>query len=126
MSESDHPDAQAPLLDETVIAGLQDLVEADPTLIDDLLETFEEQAPQLLAQIREGLATTDAELVRRAAHTLKGSSANLGASTLADLASQVERVGKDGLAADPSALVDQIEALLPRVGAALREWAQAA
>ena len=33
-------------------------------------------------------------------------------------------IGK--LAADPSALVDQIEALLPRVGAALREWAQAA
>ena len=49
-----------------------------------------------LADMRAALAAGDAEDLRRAAHTLKGSSASLGANDLADACRDVETAARDG------------------------------
>ena len=48
---------------------------------------------QLVAR-RDALAEGDPQVVERAAHTLKGASANLGATTLADLCGELEALGR--------------------------------
>jgi HPt (histidine-containing phosphotransfer) domain-containing protein len=66
-----------------VIQELLDLGDGgDPELLIDLIEMFLEDSPQKMAAIGEGLETGDWEMVERAAHSLKGSSGNLGAIRL--------------------------------------------
>lgn len=68
-----------------VIQELLDLSDGgDPELLIDLIEMFLEDSPIKMAAIQEGLETTDWEMVERAAHSLKGSSGNLGAVRLQD------------------------------------------
>jgi HPt (histidine-containing phosphotransfer) domain-containing protein len=49
-----------------------------------------------LAQLRQALEGGDTESVTREAHTLKSSSANVGAMTLSAVARQVELAGRNG------------------------------
>ena len=53
--------------------------DGDPELLVDLIRMFLEDAPQKLAAIESAFAGGDLEQVERAAHSLKGSSGNLGA-----------------------------------------------
>lgn len=55
-----------------------------------LLEIYEADAPNLLADIRQAIADGDFDGLRFAAHSLKSSSATLGASRLATLCQQLE------------------------------------
>jgi two-component system sensor histidine kinase/response regulator len=71
-----------------------------PDIVGQLIELFVESTPPLLDELREGAESGDGEAVRRAAHKLKGSCQNIGASFMADLADNLEQAA----AADPSAL----------------------
>ncbi|MBC8078000.1 MAG: response regulator [Chloroflexales bacterium] len=74
----------APLvLDRTTLDRLQDEIGgSDPSFVADLIDTFLVEAPQLLADIRMAITSDSAVVVQRAAHTLKGTSALLGACAL--------------------------------------------
>src|SRR5262249_11098176 len=61
------PPAQAPLDREALLAR----VAHDAELLRELSDLFREDAPRLLADIRDGVAAGDADRVCRAAHTLK-------------------------------------------------------
>ena len=50
-----------------------------------------------MAAMRGALADANVEEFRRAAHSLKSNSANLGAMTLAALAKELEMMGKAGI-----------------------------
>jgi CheY-like chemotaxis protein len=73
---------------------------------------YRESAPQLLTDIRQGVEDGDAERTRRAAHTLKSSSANLGATALASLSKRLEDQARSADLAGVNALVGQIESKL--------------
>jgi PAS domain S-box-containing protein len=62
-----------------------------PEIIEQLVELFADSTPPLLAELREGSARGDGDAVRRAAHKLKGSCQNIGASWLATLATDIEQ-----------------------------------
>ncbi len=62
-----------------------------PEIVDQLIELFEDSTPPLLRELREGVAAGDAETVRRAAHKLKGSCQNIGASGMAAQVAELER-----------------------------------
>jgi len=62
-----------------------------PEIVDQLIELFEDSTPPLLQELRDGVDAGDQESVRRAAHKLKGSCQNVGASFMATLASALER-----------------------------------
>ncbi|HWK26813.1 MAG TPA: response regulator [Solirubrobacter sp.] len=71
-----------------------------PELVDELVELFVQSTPPLLAELRASAAGGDRDAVRRAAHTLRGASQNVGAAFLARLASDIEATGE----AEPAAL----------------------
>jgi CheY-like chemotaxis protein len=65
-----------------------------PDVLDKAINIYLDTAPQLLHSLRIGLDTRDAAAVHRAAHSLKSSSANLGALELAALCKELETMGR--------------------------------
>jgi HPt (histidine-containing phosphotransfer) domain-containing protein len=61
-----------------------------------LLQTFIDDSKLRIDELRQALNESNADGVRRAAHSLKGSSGNLGANSLAALCLTVESQSKDG------------------------------
>lgn len=72
-------------LDEAVLDALQDVMEQDYPL---LLDTFLSDSRARLTQLQQA---TDADGLAQAAHSLKGSSSNMGALRLAELCRQMEQ-----------------------------------
>lgn len=79
---------------------LEQLRELDPTggfgVARQILETYREDSGQYVSNIDQAFATGDTEALWRAAHSLKSSSANVGAELLSDLLRQLEQLGKVG------------------------------
>ena len=110
------------LIDKTTFDELRDT--AGPEFVAELVATFLEEAPTMLADLRSARAAGDADVFRRAAHSLKSNSAPVGAMGVSLLARRLER---EGLAADASrdaAAIDALEAAYQRAAAALQELAR--
>jgi HPt (histidine-containing phosphotransfer) domain-containing protein len=61
-----------------------------------------------LQQIEEAVAAGDADGLRRTAHTLKSSSANVGAEALSGIFRQLEALGKEGRLAEANSLLGEM------------------
>ncbi|HRD84641.1 MAG TPA: Hpt domain-containing protein [Rubrivivax sp.] len=108
-----------PLIDVATLAELKETAGAD--FVDELAQTFAEEAPGLLASLRTARAQGDADTFRRAAHSLKSNSHTFGAVQLGALARALEL---GGLSADPAqdlAAIDKLTALCGHTMAALKE-----
>ena len=110
------------IIDKAVFKELRDNAGAD--FITGLVQTFAEEAPQMLADLRAARAAADTDRFRRAAHSLKSNAATFGAVDAVALARTLEL---DGLAASPAldeAAIDALQAALDRALAALQELAR--
>ena len=84
-------------LDAQAIAALRALqAPGRPSILLRVMNLFETSATSLLAELEQGLEHGDLATVTRAAHTLKSSSANIGAVALADCSKAIEQCGRDG------------------------------
>ena len=83
----------------------------------ELIATFLEEAPPMLAELRSAFAAGNAESFRRTAHSLKSNGLTFGALTLGALARELELKGMPDDALPLSAL----EAEYARAAAALTE-----
>ncbi|MEX2588477.1 MAG: PAS domain S-box protein [Actinomycetota bacterium] len=97
--------------DEAILAGLKKLDSAgDGTLLLRVIEAYLQDTPGRIHQIRTSLRSADrAELVQ-AANTLKGSSRNIGAKRLADLAEMLEQQARSkrlDLAQDTALVIEK-------------------
>jgi two-component system sensor histidine kinase/response regulator len=61
-----------------------------PEIADRLVDLFVEATPPILAELEEAVAGDDRERMRRAAHKLKGSCQNIGATFMASLCRELE------------------------------------
>ncbi len=87
-----------------------------PSVLGRVIETYLRLAPGLLQQLRDAIrGGADPDALRHAAHSLKSSSANLGALGLAALCKDLEFLGRNGTTAGADALLGRVEALFPRV-----------
>jgi two-component system sensor histidine kinase/response regulator len=75
---------------EISLARLRELAADDAVFARGLAASFVDSVGKALADIKTGLAAGDLGLVQRAAHTLVGSSANMGASRLQAMATAIE------------------------------------
>lgn len=75
-------------VDTDTLTTLQEIMEDD---FHELIHTFLEDSEMRIPQLRVQLAAADSEALRLTAHSLKGSSSNLGAKPLADLCFRVEQ-----------------------------------
>jgi len=106
-------------IDLTVFRELQDTAGAE--FVAELVDTFLEEAPGMLAALRQARAAADADAFRRAAHSLKSNSLTFGASALAAQARAIELGGITGEAA-----LEALEAAYTQAAAALEELRDAA
>jgi len=68
----------------------------DGSFLNRIIAAYLEKSPADIEQLRAGLNNGDPEAVRKAAHSFKSSSYNLGANGLAELCKQLEETGKSG------------------------------
>ena len=78
-------------LDQTILTEIRGLqVEGEPDLLAELIEAYQKNSIKMMDHISGALGASDGNKLRRAAHSLKGSSGNLGAIRLAELCGEVE------------------------------------
>lgn len=93
-------------LDDAVLAALQDVMEDEyPVLLDTFIADSEERLRLLGRAEHEG----DAQAMRLAAHSFKGSCSNMGAVHLAGLCKRLEDVGRLETLEQAPALIEQVE-----------------
>ena len=84
-----------------------------------LLEVFEAESSQRLANIDAALLAQDTKSLGSEAHSLKGTSVTFGAEALRSVVAELERAGKAGNLAEAATLVPKIAPLHQEVIAAL-------
>ncbi len=88
---------------------LRDRVDGDEELMREVLAIYLEDTPTLLDTLRQALETKQTEAVAKAAHTLKGSSANIAAERLRSQAYQLEQQARAGDLNRAAALFETIQ-----------------
>ncbi len=111
------PDA---LIDEAVLAQLLETVGGDRTFLAELVEAYLADSPGLIEGMRHSLAGDDRTALRRAAHTLKSTSASLGATTFSNACRAIEHAAEAGAPGDLSASIEAAARDYEEVAAALR------
>ncbi len=104
----DAPEFEAAVLDPTALENLLSVVGGEFSYLAELIDSFLEDAPQLLAELNQFIEDGDAAGVRRVAHSLKSNGADFGATNFSKLCKELEMMGKSGRldgAADLSAQV---------------------
>jgi two-component system sensor histidine kinase/response regulator len=77
-------------------AAALDRMEGDRELFDELVHMFKKECPRAIEEIRRAIAARDATTLERHAHSLKGSSANLGATAVSLAAGALEDCARSG------------------------------
>jgi HPt (histidine-containing phosphotransfer) domain-containing protein len=106
------------LIDRATFTDLRENVGAE--FVAELVDTFLEEAPGMLAQLRTALALSDADAYRRAAHSLKSNANTFGAHGLASKARDLELGGFDADMALNVATLDALDAACAEAAAELK------
>ena len=115
------PDAgQPPVLDEAVLAELSASVQGDRAFVVELINAYLADGPEHVDAIEAAIAADDAAALVRPAHTLKSSSATVGAQRLAAASRELEMAGRAGSIG--SASTATVRADWDAAVAALRAW----
>lgn len=107
--------ADAPVMDRAIAL---DRLCGDAELLDELLGMMIEQSRALVRDIDAALLRGDVAAVCIAAHTIKGSAANLEAVPLRDAAGVLEDLAREGDLRDGAALSAALAAELERLALA--------
>lgn len=82
-----------PVIDKAIFDELKQMSGAD--FINELIDAFLDDAPNMISQMQTALAAKDVESFRRNAHSLKSNANTFGALELAALAKELEFMGKE-------------------------------
>lgn len=103
------------------LAALMETVGGDEELVAELAGLFVEDAPSQVEDIRGAILRRDARALNEAAHKLKGSVANFGATAAQEIAYALEIMGREGQLATASAAFERLEREMGRLVAFLSE-----
>ncbi|HNP26351.1 MAG TPA: Hpt domain-containing protein [Nitrosomonas sp.] len=111
-----------PILNQEQLNVIRNLDPAcGDALVNKILQVFLETSVDLTRQIEEAINNTDAESLRHAAHTLKSSSANVGAESLSVIAQKLELCGKSGEFEQVGQLHDNLQQRYQKVITEIRQ-----
>jgi HPt (histidine-containing phosphotransfer) domain-containing protein len=97
-------------LDQSVLASLRELQdEGDPDIVAEVGGLFLKHSPDKVKAILVALETGDAKGLYLAAHSLKSSSAYIGAMRLSALARDLEMMGRSGALEGARDLADRMQ-----------------
>jgi HPt (histidine-containing phosphotransfer) domain-containing protein len=100
-----------PRLDSRALESLKDL--GDDAFLAEVIDAFLGDAPGLLAALRTSHVAGDAEVLRRAAHTLKSNGQTFGAARFSELCRELEQRAKSGDLDGAAELIGRIEREYP-------------
>ena len=106
-----------PALDEGIVRDLLDVMGSE---FADLVKVYLEDAPRAVAQILMAAERNQVEALIAPSHSLKSTSANLGALALSELSKRIEHGARKGELGDPKPLAIQLRGEFERVAAELK------
>lgn len=106
-------------LDGDILAMLKDVMEDEFSV---LIETYLSDGVNRIQDLRKALNNQDSDAVRQTAHSLKGSSSNIGAGPLAQLCMKIESCADKGQLAGLDSILDEVEQEFSAVSQALSEF----
>ena len=108
MPEFDQPSSAS--IDSSVLDGLSELQETGShNLVQRVVQAYLENSEELAMQLHAAIDSADAESVTKTVHTLKSSSANVGALKLAGLCKTLETAGRQSDLSRAAELHQQIQ-----------------
>jgi HPt (histidine-containing phosphotransfer) domain-containing protein len=119
---SSHADLCDPL-DPAQIEFLLSLDDGQGEVLAEIVNEYFSASDELRAEILRLLGEGDCDSLERSAHTLKGASANVGATALADACAELEMRAREARLDDAAGLVERIDAESERVRVALQDVA---
>ena len=90
-------------------------------LLGDIIGLFKEDSVRQVAAIRDAIEKKQADAVRRAAHTLKGTCGNLGAPEAAAAAWELEKLAATGDLSGAQESLRSLEAQIEQAGKLLAD-----
>jgi HPt (histidine-containing phosphotransfer) domain-containing protein len=110
-----------PDLDPEAISNLRALGdEGDDSFLKEIIGIYLEDTPLRIADLRAAAARGDTALYTRSAHTIKGSSSNVGAMAVRALAERLEHRSETEAHAALDPVLAELEAAFGRAAVALR------
>ena len=103
---TDDPGVGAPVLDETIVAGLRSL---GPKFLAGLVPVFLDAVPQRVGAVHAAVAASDRAALSEAAHAFGGSAANMGAGRVTAICRQLETAATTGGLAEAPALLERLD-----------------
>jgi len=110
-------------IDESALDAIRALQRpGKPDILARIVNMYLEKTPELIGSIREGVVANDAEKVKIAAHTLKSSSAYVGAAQLAEVCSRLESKASNEELADVDTDIDTIDNGFQSVASQIKQY----
>jgi HPt (histidine-containing phosphotransfer) domain-containing protein len=104
------------------ISRLEEIFEDDTEGIADLLDAAMQTGAGYQAALRDGIARGVLDDVMRAAHAIKGSTANVGGNEVAEFAGRIEAAARANTWEGIPANADEMDAAYERLRAAVAEY----
>lgn len=120
IEESDQSSTD-PVLDLQTLEQLISLIN-EPEFLRNLIETYLQESPDHIQAMQVALSQDDARQLQYNAHTLKSSSASLGAIGFSAICQKLEQVGRSGVTKNCDALIGDLRHLHQRIAAELMEY----
>ena len=92
-----------------------------PNVLGKIINLYLQNSPGLIETVRKSVEQGDGAALCEAAHSLKSSSANLGAVSMADVCRKLEDMGREGRIDSAKALIGRIESEYKSASAALAD-----
>lgn len=109
-------------VDTATMRKLMGDIGGEPAVMQELIDTFLDEAPRLVHQLEGSLQASDRRLLNRIAHSLKSTSATFGANDLSRLCRDLEKASEEQWPADAPSRVQAVVAEWGRVRAELQAW----
>lgn len=109
------------MIDPRALQELENMLgNAASEVLVEVIDSYLENTPKLIDTIRIAVLCGDATSLQQAAHTLKSSSAALGAACLSQICQELEVIGRAGTVAGRAEEVSQLEVEYESVKTALQ------
>ena len=103
--------ATAARIDHAVLAEFREVMsEEGGQMVAGLVTLYLKDSPLLIQDMRQAAECANLDDLRRAAHTLKGNSSQVGASRLSSLCFELEQAAKAGSLEDAGKMIERIQA----------------
>ena len=113
------------IIDLAVLQELKEIAGGESELLVEVIDCYLEDSPKLLDEMSQAIQQQQAILLQRSAHSMKSSSASVGASNLSELCKELEYIGREGTTEGADKILSQAQAEYMLVETALRSELQA-